>query len=440
MNSKERARRLLYSAVTAVKSGENSLAKKYLERVFLTARDHDILADAWFYLSEITEDKAEKRKSLEQTLSYQMMHARARRSLAVLDGRIKQDEIISADAIPAPDMGDKSVNADRFTCPGCGGRMSFAPDGQTLACDFCSSGENIDSTSEATEEQDFFSAMATLRGHSKPVARKIFHCDGCGAEFVLMADELSASCAYCASPHVVRLEETRELLDPDAIIPHAFTQRQVTQLLVEWVQKHQFTPQGKVLPPRGFYAPVWTFDIGGTVGYSGQRSEEEPGFGFKKKRVVKTERGDYPVFIDDLVIPANHEHRRDILRLIGSYNLREAKPYDARYLSSWTAEAYEIPLSDASLNARSQGYKKTKKEVSRRITHLTKIKTSSANLAVDSYKLLLLPIWATSYPYEGQDYLVLINGQEGTVRGETPKGIQKPNENGGIIGWLDDIF
>ena len=62
--SAERVRRLMFSAVTAMKSGENDLAKKYLERVFYTARDHDTLADAWFYLSEVSEDKGEKRKAL----------------------------------------------------------------------------------------------------------------------------------------------------------------------------------------------------------------------------------------------------------------------------------------------------------------------------------------------------------------------------------------
>ncbi len=437
--SEERARRLLYSAVTAVKSGENNSARNYLERVFITARDHDILADAWFYLSEISDDPVEKRKALEETLSYQMMHGRARRSLAILDGKIKADEIVNADALPAAPTGDREADADRFTCPSCGGQMSFSPDGQALVCDFCTSGDEIKNGDNATEEQDFFSAMATLRGHSKPIARKVFHCDGCGAEFVLPPDNLSASCAYCASPHIVTHEEMRELLDPDAIIPHAFNQGQATQFLIEWVQEHDFTPQGKVLPPRGFYLPVWTFDIGGTISYNGQRYEEET-VGFQKQRVMKMESGNYPVFIDDLTIPANHAQKKEIPSLIESFSLREAKPYDARYFSNWPAEAYEITLGDASLEARSRAYKKYQKKVKVEMSYLKKIKTSSANLAIDSYKLLMLPVWMTTYPFDGEEYLVLINGQNGTVQGKMPKSAQKSKEKSGVLGWLDEIF
>ena len=436
--SAERVRRLMFSAVTAMKSGENDLAKKYLERVFYTARDHDTLADAWFYLSEVSEDKGEKRKALEEALSHRMTHARARRALAILDGKLKAEEIVNPDALPIASTEDKSANAERFTCPNCGARMSFSPDGQTLVCDFCESGEGVKSAEDATEEQDFFSTMATLRGHSKPVARKVFHCDGCGAEFLLPPDSLSATCAYCASPHVINLEETRELLNPDAIIPHAFDQRRAARLLVDWVQENDFTPQGRVLPPRGFYIPVWTFDIGGTISYTGQRYEEEQ-VGFQKQTVLKTERGDYPVYIDDLLIPASHERKKYIPRLIETYNLREAKPYDARYLSNWPAEAYEIALGDASLEARSRAYKQYRKKAAREMSYLKNLRTSSANLAITSYKLLMLPIWMTSYPYDEKEHLVLINGQNETLQGETPKRVQ-PKSNDGFLGWLDDIL
>lgn len=440
----EYARRLLYKAVTAIKSGENKSARDYLERLFLASRDYDQLADGWFYMSRIAEDPVEKRKALEEALSYRMTHARARRALAVIDGKISAAEIVDANAIPAPLMDDSEANAERFMCPNCGARMSFAPDGQTLTCDFCAVGEEIASAGEATEEQDFFSAMATRRGHSKPVARQVFHCDGCGAEFLLPPDQISTSCAYCASPHVISLNETRELLDPDAIIPHAFNQHQAIKFLIGWVQAHDFTPQGKVLPPRGFYLPVWTFDFAGYISYKGQRYQKEQQ-GFQEKVVVIAESGEYPVYIDDLVIAANHAYQKQILELLPTYNLREGKVYDARYLANWAAEAYEIALSDASLEARSRAYKDYKKKIQRDMRNLANLSTSSANLAIDSYKLLMLPVWITTYPFDEQEYHILINGQTGDVQGELPQQVaaakaKKNKSNGGVLGWLDALL
>ena len=434
-------RSLLHNAVTAVKDGDKKMARYYLERLFLASRDYDQLADGWYYLSEISDDPTEKRKALEEALAYRMTHARARRALAVLDGKISADEIVDANEIPEPMTGDAQANADRFACPNCGARMSFAPDGQSLVCDFCTSGGAVDATGGLAEEKDFFGAMATLRGHSKPVARQIFHCDGCGAEFILPPDQISASCAYCMSPHVISLEGGRELLDPDAIIPHEFDQRHAVEVLVDWVKENNFVPQEKVQPPRGFYLPVWTFDFAGFISYSGQRYEDEdnPFQMRSRKRILVTERGEYPVYIDDLVLPANHDYRDMVLKLIETYNFRESKPYDARYLANWPAEAYEISLGDASLEARSQAYKQYKKKMKLE-TRLMNLTSSSANMAIDSYKLLMLPIWITTYLFGGDEYHVLINGQNGVVEGELPPlpKDEKPRKRNRFVDWLNE--
>ncbi len=436
--SKERVRNLMYSGITALKAGELGSARNYLERALYSARDHDLCADLWFYMSEAESDEAKKRNALEEALAYRTTHARARRSLAILNGTLKIDEIVDANKIAPPSANDRETHADRFVCSSCGGRMSFSPDGQTLVCDFCATKDAGENDGEKTQEQDFFSAMATLRGHSKPVAKKIFHCEGCGAEFLLEADDISETCAYCASPHVINHGKTRDLLDPDAIIPHTFDQRRATQFLVEWVLENNFTPHGKVLPPRGLYIPVWTFDVGGAISYSGEHQAEEQqqdGFGFKTKRVYVTERGDITIFVDDLIVPAAKKYERFLHSVIENYDLAKTKPYKPRYLSNWSAETYEIELSKAALEARSRAYKSEKKKLKRNLYNLRNIHSSSANMAITSYKLLLLPVWITSYPYGDDDYLVLINGQNGAVTGELPETLQPKKK-----GWLKSIF
>jgi hypothetical protein len=41
------------------------------------------------------------------------------------------------------------------------------------------------------------------------------------------------------------------------------------------------------------------------------------------------------------------------------------------------------------------------------------------------YRLLMLPVYSTSYSFNGKSYQVLINGENGTVVGEYPKSIIK---------------
>ncbi|HIE25200.1 MAG TPA: hypothetical protein EYP74_04290, partial [Anaerolineales bacterium] len=178
--SEQKLRRLLNYGVAELKGGELKAAKRYLQRALAYRGNSGAMADVWFYLSETESDEAEKRNALNEALAYNSTHARARRSLAILNGTLKADEIINSDSIIAPSARERKTNANRFACPNCGGAMSFSPDGQTLVCDYCAVGSAQEN--EEAKEQDFFSAMATLRGHSKPSAHKVFHCKGCGAE------------------------------------------------------------------------------------------------------------------------------------------------------------------------------------------------------------------------------------------------------------------
>ena len=96
---------LLRSGIIDAKSGHRESARRYLDRAVYISNDHDVLAEAWFWMSEVLDDKAEKRKALENCLAHDLQHARARRSRAVLDGRLKADEIIDPDKLPLAPAG-----------------------------------------------------------------------------------------------------------------------------------------------------------------------------------------------------------------------------------------------------------------------------------------------------------------------------------------------
>ena len=50
----------------------------------------------------------------------------------------------------------------------------------------------------------------------------------------------------------------------------------------------------------------------------------------------------------------------------------------------------------------------------------------SSGVVVDSFKLVLLPVWVASYRYGGKEYPVVVNGQTGTVHGQRPQsGLKK---------------
>ena len=258
------------------------------------------------------------------------------------------------------------------------------------------------------------------------------------AEFTLPPGILSANCAYCDSPHVVSLEKSRELLQPEGVIPQAFNQKQAVRLLVDWVEGNGLKPQGKVDLPRGVYLPIWTFDIGGGIGYRGDKYESEDGFRQNESHVVTVD-GDYPIHVNDLPVPASRKIARHISRLLPTFDLTATKPYDPRYLSNWAAEVYDVPMADASLDARSRAYSTLKRKLPGEIASLFNLVTSSASLAIESFKLVLIPVWITEIPTNGQKMLVLINGQNGVVQGDIPSQSKVKSKNK-LFDWLEDLL
>lgn len=432
------AKELLRTGIIEAKAGHEDTARRYLDRAIYMAGSHDVLAEAWFWMSEVLDDAAEKRKALENCLSHDLHHTRARRALAILDGRIKADEMVNPDRLPAAPEGLRSADADRFMCPKCGGRMSFAPDGSSLVCEYCTRQHALGLGAKSEDEKDFIVAMATMKGHGKPLQEQAFHCNGCGAEFILPPRQISANCLYCDSPHVVSLENSKDLLAPNAIISHAFDQKRAIQLLIEWVEGEGIKPEKQVELPRGLYLPLWTFDIGGTLDYTGEVVEyEEQTFSSKRQRKVVRINDKYPVLVDDLPLPASRKLSAVFSKLIPTFDLKSLQPYDPRYLASWPAEIYDVPMADASLDARSQAYKQLKRELPSRLRSVNIIHTSSANMLVTSFKLNLLPVWMTEIPFDGREHLLLINGQSGIVASDLPE--QEDEEEGGLFGFLADL-
>ena len=126
--------------------------------------------------------------------------------------------------------------------------------------------------------------------------------------------------------------------------------------------------------------------------------------------------------------------------MIPTFELKAIKPYEAGYLANWPAEVYDIPMAEASLDARAQGLAKYKRELPVLLEPVQVISVSSAGMTVDSFRLTLLPVWMTELPFgtpSGRGHLVLINGQNGTVASDLP---EKKEKTGGLLEWLGDLL
>jgi hypothetical protein len=329
----------------------------------------------------------------------------------------------------------RPVESRRFVCRLCGGKMTFTPDGQSLTCVYCDRKLTLFEAIEEgamVEEQDFTIALATARGHSRPVATQALTCKGCGASFIVGPDVLSLTCPYCASAHVVKLGETRELIPPEGIIPFAITQKEASDTLERWLKEKGLRAEAQTSPPEGIYLPVWTFDVGGEVQWRGTTVEREDYGGLSPATVT----GSRPIFFDDVLVPASHTLPARLMKEIECFKLDGLTAYSPEYLADWPAEVYQISVSGASLVARRKAWEKAvQREGPMFSIHAQPIQGlsfSSAGMAIVSYKLILLPFWIAHYRYQGNGYSAVINGQTGAIRAERPRG--------GLGKWLADLL
>jgi DNA-directed RNA polymerase subunit RPC12/RpoP len=448
----EGARELLIRGVAAAKAKEKDEARFYLEWVLRADATRDQKAQAWLWLSGLSDDPKIKRNCLEEALAQDPANQLARRGLALLDGRLDPQDIIDPSQKPAaPQLEEttpKPLESQRFVCSKCGGKMAFKAGGKALQCEYCGEAQTLFAAMQSgamVQEHDFTVAMATAKGHSSPVGTRPFVCQGCGASFLLASGVLSLTCSYCGSAHVVELAETRQLILPEGIIPFAVPLETARRTFQEWFTKKGLKGKAKVAPVRGLYLPAWTFDLSGEIRwqcyvYRDDSSSMDVGglqisFGSSnnQRRLVR-EEGSHLVYEDDILIPASHKLPPELMMEEAEcYVLADVAPFDEAYLADWPAQVYEIAVSDASLVARRVALERARRFVNTRVGatlgNAKDLQLNTSGLIVESFKLLLLPVWVARYRVgkaanqrdDKAVYTVIINGQTGKVRAQEPQ-------------------
>ena len=443
------AHEILVNGLAAARAKEYDLARHYLEWYLRLEPPWEQRMDALMALVEISTDPAEQRTLLDEALVINPSDPRARRRLAILQGKLDPSKIVDADRIPVPPPTQPQTAvverqagpapepqvpprtagqalqdsaSRRFICPNCGGRMVFTPDGQGLVCEYCAAHPpaNPAATSIAPNAgQDFTVAMATAVGHLAPVQQRVLTCQGCGAVFILPPQQLTLTCPYCESNYV--LEETRELVAPGRVIPFKVNEPAALLALRAWIDGLHFKGSApKVAPGHGLYLPAWSFTIDGQVDWHCQVKVGRNEWTGQEE----WEQRDDLELLDarDLLIPASQRLPEACRPALLGYQLQGLEPYSDQYLASWPAETYQQTVSDASLEARERVFKAAQDKVKSKLLfdQVRNLSFSSLGIIIETYNLVLLPAWLTSYTVQDKRYDVLVNGQTGAVTGAHP--------------------
>lgn len=326
-----------------------------------------------------------------------------------------------------------------YYCQSCGGVMEFDVKAQALKCPNCDAVVEIAGSREDVIEHTLnMSSLRKLKVEEKKTVTMT--CTGCGAPIEIDKNSTALSCPYCGSSYVMA-DKQMETIVPDGVVTFKLTEQDVKEIFRKWIHGRWLAPgelknlyqHGKFC---GMYVPYWTFDADAAAHYHafGGRNRTEHYRGSDGKTHTRIVTDWYPTsgtvrhFFDDVLVCAARRNDKNLLDGIDTYNTKNMPSYSPDYMSGYSAESYTVDLEtghNAAIRIMSSALRDmASKDVLRRFDTVRDVQID-ARFNKETYKHVLVPVYSTSYAYKGKNYTVLVNGENGMIKGEYPKSTAK---------------
>jgi len=324
-------------------------------------------------------------------------------------------------------------------CINCGAEMKYRPGTKNISCDYCGHQETINIDENGFEELELYPYLKEMgaQKHSEEIA--MLHCKNCGATQHVEENYKSLHCVYCSMPLVLEDQYKEEWILPGAVLPFQIDQKKSHQIFQKWVKRLWFAPNNlkkAALDPqftKGLYLPYWTFDAQLKATYSGQRGE----YYYETKRVrnsqgkMVTQRvrktrwypasGQVSGFVDDTLVEASKQRKGRVPSKIARWNLTLLQPFNSSFLRGFVTEKYTIPLKQGHLAAKGEAEDIARRWCRQDIGGDTqRVTRMNMKLSEETFKHILLPVYVSSYRYNGKEYNFFVNGENGSISGTRP--------------------
>jgi len=330
----------------------------------------------------------------------------------------------------------KSIN---FTCKSCGAPLLFSPLNNSLQCEFCSSKESIEESTQTIHEYSLPEALRFLEHHNEKEIIKDVKCSKCAASFSMTPYSISINCPYCDTPAIT--EFVKEIT-PKSLLPFHLPQKEAQLAFKQWVGSLWFAPSklkdfldgDKKL--KGYYLPHWTYDADTHTRYNGQRGDiyyvtvERTSMvnGRAVRQRVQEARirwtpvsGAVQNSFDDITIGASKTISHTILDNLTPWHTDVLVPFNEKYLSGFDSEEYTIGLDNGFEFAKVKMDTIIRQDIRYDIGgDQQQISTLQTQYSNTTYKNVLFPIWTAQFKWNNTLYNYAINGQTGKVTGERP--------------------
>jgi hypothetical protein len=343
---------------------------------------------------------------------------------------MEQDKNTHPSAAPASAIG--------FPCKSCGNQMAFSPTHGELYCRYCDSSVAVVSEVKEAPEYLYYPDEDSYNAPEwEGLGEQILSCPSCGADTVLGAGVVTATCPFCSSHYVTEAPKGVSLISPETLIPFRVDEEKATATFAAWAKKRWLAPRafcrGKHRPQlQGMYVPYWTFDASLHTDFSGMGGRRRietytVRVNGKTQTRTRTRTDWYPVSgsdyleFDNLPCPATKKIDRALLDKVGPYSLRVLHVYNPAYLAGFFAERYSVGLGEGFATVRRGMERDMERHIERRLGYDTyRGMHYTHRYEQVKFKHVLLPLWLAAYRYREKTYQFMVNGETGKIAGRSP--------------------
>ena len=317
-------------------------------------------------------------------------------------------------------------------CPNCGATVVYDPETLAMSCPFCGYSRQLprpEDNGQDVEELDFSTAK-NRESLDWGKSKKSLVCKNCGAETIMDSADTAQCCPYCGSTQVMPVDNDEDVIAPGGVVPFEITKEKATQLFKSWMKGKLFAPNDAKTSCEaknfsGIYLPYWTYDSQTTSPYEvklGFNSTDSDGH---TTTSYKTYRGIYERFIDDETVYASKKTTNRFIKAASTFDFSKLRKYSPEFIAGFLAERYTIGLDEGWDIAKEQIKIKLKNEIGsmeKKRHHADSVSKVTFNTAYSkvTYKYVLAPIWIANFKFKEKVYNIVVNGQNGQIRGEAP--------------------
>jgi DNA-directed RNA polymerase subunit RPC12/RpoP len=252
-----------------------------------------------------------------------------------------------------------------------------------------------------------------------------YSCSSCGGEIIAYLNTSVTSCPFCQC-NVLIPSRVSGVARPEMIVPFSVTRKTAEDAIARHGRLKPLLPKGfreqaSLEHLVGMYVPFWICDVqAASMGCYICSDEWKDDDGrhvletYSSTRVCKASFGSIP-------IPASSRMPERHMQAVSDFDLSKAVPFSVSYLPGFYAECYDTDPFDAVEPAITRCKEKVLADMrSSLVYRLESIDEERADAGVTGFGYVLLPVWMIHARWQGDDYVIAMNGQTGRTAGSLP--------------------